>query len=255
MITPTSVTQRRKGRQSGFARYKLRTATFLGFIAMALMLIGAPDAAAQAGDLEKVLSSMDNAAVNFHSAKVDFAADLYEAVVKEHTNQKGFMYIRKAGGKIEMYADFNIPADQRKQVLFKDGEVQLYNPIAKTKSCYNAEKNKEAFQSFLVLGFGSRGHDLDQQFAVKYGGAEDVSGIKTAKLELTPKSARVRNMFDRIVLWIDSRGLSVQQQFLQSSGDYRLVQYSNIAINESLPHDAFKLKTTGKTTVVNGPCN
>jgi outer membrane lipoprotein-sorting protein len=256
MTAPNKETPRHgEDRQSDLAGYKLPIARFLGFISLALLLIWVPDAAAQAGDLEKVLSSMDKGAANFRSAEVDFTADQYEAVVKEHTIQQGVMYIRKVGSDIQMAADFNQPADQRKYVLYTgtEGKVELYQPKINQITVYRAGKNKEAFQSFLVLGFGSPGHDLGKQFEAKYAGAEDVSGIKTDKLELTPKSERVRNMFNRIVLWIDAQGLSVQQEFFDPDGNYRLVKYSNFRINGKLPHDAFKLKTTGKPTIVNGP--
>jgi outer membrane lipoprotein-sorting protein len=233
------------------ARYKFSFAKFLGCVCAALLLIGAPHAAAQAGDLESVLSAMDQAAATFRSAQVDLTADVYESVVKEHTYQGGLMYISKAGkngNDVRMYADFNQPENQKKQVLFKNNKLELYNPITKTSNVYDTEKNKEAVQSFLVLGFGSPGHDLARQFQVKYAGPEVVAGIKAAKLELTPKSERVRNMFNTIVLWIDmnsnspTRGLSVQQKFIDLDGNYRLVTYSNMRINTKLPHNIFEIK-------------
>ena len=46
-----------------------------------------------------------------------------------------------------------------------------------------------------MLGFGGRGHDLSKSYDVKYAGMEQVQGVNTAKLELTPKSQRVRSMF------------------------------------------------------------
>ena len=49
--------------------------------------------------------------------------------------------------------------------------------------------------------------------------------------ELVPKSEKVRNTFDHIWLWIDpSRGVSVQQQLFEPSGDYRLAKYSDIQL-------------------------
>jgi len=102
-----------------------------------------------------------------------------------------------------------------------------------------------------VLGFGGRGHDLAKSFDVNYGGMEQIEGINAAKLELTPKSQRVKGMFQAITLWIDpARGVSVQQKFLEPSGDYRLAKYSNIQINAKIAGDVFKLKTTGKTQTV-----
>jgi hypothetical protein len=44
--------------------------------------------------------------------------------------------------------------------------------------------------------------------------------------------------------------VSVQQQFLEPGGDYRLAKYSDIRLNQKLPDNVFKLKTTGKTRTV-----
>jgi outer membrane lipoprotein-sorting protein len=58
-------------------------------------------------------------------------------------------------------------------------------------------------------------------------------------------------MFQTITLWVDTaRGVSVQQKFLEPSGDYRLTKYSNIQINTKIPNDVFKLKTTSHTKVI-----
>ena len=90
-----------------------------------------------------------------------------------------------------------------------------------------------------------------KSFEVKYIGPEKLDGMDTAKLELVPKSVKGRNMFDHIWLWIDlSRGVSVQQQLFEPSGDYRLAKYSDIQLNQKIPDSVFKLKTTGKTKFV-----
>jgi outer membrane lipoprotein-sorting protein len=62
---------------------------------------------------------------------------------------------------------------------------------------------------------------------------------------------RLRNNVARILLWIDpAKGVSVQQQVFEPGGDYRLAKYSQIQINQKLPDNVFKLKTTGKTRFI-----
>ena len=120
-----------------------------------------------------------------------------------------------------------------------------------------AGKNRDEVESFLVLGFGGRGHDLAKLFDVSFQGYEEVGGVRAAKLDLVPKTAKGKSIFDHIVLWIDTtegsrtRGVSVQQQFFEPQGDYRLARYSNIKLNQNIPNDVFKLKTTGRTKVIN----
>jgi outer membrane lipoprotein-sorting protein len=206
-------------------------------------------AAAHAQTLDATLTSMDQAAAAFHNAQSDFVADQYQKVVDDHDLQKGTMYFRRQNDSVEMAADFTSP--QKKYVLFANGIVSYYQPNIDQVTQYSAGKNKADFESFLVLGFGGRGHDLGNSYDVKFGGMENVQGIDAAKLELTPKSAKVRGMFSLITLWIDpARGISVQQRFDEPSGDYRVTRYSNIQVNKKINNDVFKLKTSGKTKFV-----
>lgn len=221
----------------------------LGFALLAGMTAWAQaPKTASAGALESVLDKMDAEAAAFRTLEASFTWDQYSKVVDEHDLQKGVIYFRRNQKDIEMAADITEPA--KKFVLFSDGKVRVYEPRIDQVTEYNAGKNKAEFESFLLLGFGGRGHDLLKSFDVKYGGVETVDGINAAKLELTPKSEKVRNMFSQIVLWIDPRGISVQQQLIEPSGDYRLANYNGIKMNEGIPDDVFKLKTTPHTKVL-----
>lgn len=188
---------------------------------------------------------MDATAATFHTAQADFQWDTYTAVVSDHDLKTGTVYYRKQGSNVEMAAEVRGaqggPVQQ--QVLYKNGKVHIYNYGTKQSQDYAAGKNKEDVQSFLVLGFGGSGRDLQRLFDVRYAGTESVQGVDAVKLELTPKAAGVKNMFNRIVLWINpSNGISVQQQAFAPAGDYKLSKYSNIKINEKLPDDVFKSK-------------
>ena len=196
--------------------------------------------------LEQILKDMDRAAASFKSAEADFEADQYTKIVDETDVQKGKVYFRRSDKDLEMAMDIREP--DAKYVVFSGGKVDVYQPKIEQVTEYNAGKNKADFESFLVLGFGGSGQDLVRSFDVKYAGQENVLGVNAAKLELTPKSQRVRGMFSTISMWIDpQRGVSVQQQFFEPSGDYRLAKYSNIKVNEKVDASVFKLKTSGKT--------
>ena len=204
---------------------------------------------AQAQSLESVLGSMDKAAANFRSAQCDFGWDQYHKVVEEHDYQNGTMYFRRQGSDVQMAANIISPA--KKQVLFTGDMLSVYEPRIDQLTQYNPGKNKADFESYLVLGFGGSGRDLEKSFDVKFAGMEQVQNVNAAKLELTPKSQKVKGMFQTITLWIDpARGVSVQQKFQEPSGDYRLAKYTNIQLNPKIPGDVFKLKTSGHTKVV-----
>ena len=233
-------------------------------VVLALAVFGISSALAQAkggaaasnpgssSSLDGVLTQMDSAAAQFRNAEADFVWDQYQKVVNETDTQKGKVYYRRTGkGETQMSANIQLP--EQKYVLFADGKVRLYQPRIEQVNEYDAGKNRDQFQSFLVLGFGGRGHDLLKQFDVTFGGNEDVDGVKTAKLELSPKAANVKNMFNQIVIWIDpARGISLKQQFFEPSGDYRIAHYTNIKLNTKISDDVFKLRTSGNVKTVRG---
>jgi outer membrane lipoprotein-sorting protein len=199
--------------------------------------------------LESVLKKMDAAASNFRTTQADFVWEQYQKVVNDKDTQKGSVYYRRAGKDIQMMAEVKDP--ERKYVLFKDGKLQVYQPKIEQVMTYATGKNREEIESYLVLGFGGSGQDLLKAFEVSYQGPESIDNVSTAKLQLIPKSEKLRNTFKEIFLWIDlERGISVQQQFLEPQGDYRLAKYSSIRLNEKIPGDVFQLKTTGKTQFV-----
>src|ERR1700686_92150 len=135
----------------------------------------APDAA-----LEKILGEMDNAAEKFHTTEASVVWDQYQKVVDEHEEQKGRVYFRRAANEIQMVADITEPA--QKYVLFNGTKIQVYQPKIDQVTVYPTGKNREAFESFLVLGFGGSGHDMLKSFEVKYLGKEAVGGMDAEKL-------------------------------------------------------------------------
>jgi outer membrane lipoprotein-sorting protein len=208
-----------------------------------------PMAAQSNSGLERVLAEMDKTAAGFRTAEADFVWDQYQKVVAEHDQQKGKIYFRRQNHEIQMAANITEPA--KKDVLFSAGKVQVYQPAISQVTEYNVAKNRQELESFLVLGFGGSGRDLLKQYDAKYLGTEPVSGVNADKLQLMPKSVKVRNNIERILLWIDpARGVSVQQQFFEPSGDYRLSKYFNIQLNQKIPDNVFKLKTDAKTKII-----
>ena len=204
---------------------------------------------ADTDSLDSVLKKMDAAAASFRTTQADFVWEQYQKVVDETDTQEGTVYYRRAGKEIEMMAEIKKP--DRKFVLYKNGELKVYQPKIEQVMVHPAGKNKSEIESYLVLGFGGSGQDLTKSFDVTYQGSETVNKIATAKLQLIPKSDKLRNTFARIILWIDlQRGISVQQQFFEPQGDYRLAKYSAIRVNEKINNDVFQLKTTSKTQTV-----
>jgi len=203
----------------------------------------------QAPTLESVLKKMDDTAATFRSAQADFEWDQYQKVVDDTDIQKGTVYYRRSGNEIEMMAEIKQP--DAKFVLYKEGKLQVYQPKIEQVMQFSAGSNRSEMESYLVLGFGGSGQSLKTTYDVTFLGEETIDNLATAKLQLIPKSEKVRNYFSKAFLWIDLiRGISVQQQFMQGQGDYRLAKYFAVHMPAKIGNDVFQLKTTKKTQFI-----
>ncbi|MGC2695634.1 MAG: outer membrane lipoprotein-sorting protein [Candidatus Angelobacter sp.] len=201
------------------------------------------------GDLDTVLTKMNAAAGEFRSAQADFEFETYQKVVDEKDTQKGRIYFRRKGKNVD--AAFNITTPATKQVVYKDGKVSIYEPRIDQLTVREVGKNKADVEAFLSLGFGASGDDLRRDYDVKMSGWETVDGVKTVKLELVPKSEKMKQTYSNIILWIDpERDVLLKQQFIERSGDYRLAHYTHMKLNGKISDDEFRIKTTGSTKTI-----
>ena len=200
----------------------------------------------QNAGLQMILGQIDAASARFESAQADFTADTYTAVVQSHDIQQGTIAFRRAGGATEMV--MHVKSDNGdpslKDVLYKNGQLDYYQPTIKQETILKASSN---YERYLTLGFGGSGRELAANWNIKYLGTETIDGVETAKLDLTPKTPS--DQFTHITVWIDPRrGVSLKQQVFQETGDWRTAVYSNIRLND-VPASAFKLEIAPGTQV------
>ncbi len=216
----------------------------------AAILCAAPSPSQTANpQLEQVLTKMDQGAAHFRSATADTKLEQYQKVVEETDTQSGKSYFRRNGNEVQMALDVEQP--DKKYVIYSDGKVRFYQPRINQITEHDVGKNREDVEGFLVLGFGGGGHELLKSYDVTLGGSENVNGQNSTRLELVPKSQRLRGMFGKIVMWVvPDQSVTVRQEFFEPSGDRRTVNYSNIQLNKKISDDVFKIKTDSATKTV-----
>jgi outer membrane lipoprotein-sorting protein len=203
------------------------------------------------GHLDEVLRQMDAASAKFRSAEADFQWDLFEQVVKQTTSQKGTIYFEKEGAKAQMGAKIVDPSI--KLLEYREGTLRIFEPGTDHLTTILARKNQAQMDSFLTLGFGGSGKDLERAWTVSDLGMESMSdgshAVETAKLDLVSKDPSVRNLFTHITVWVDTeRGISLKQVFYMPSEDRRTVVNTNIRYNQKVDQRPYEIKTDGKTT-------
>ncbi|GAC1360181.1 MAG: hypothetical protein NVSMB3_08010 [Acidobacteriaceae bacterium] len=203
------------------------------------------------GNLDGVLRQMDAASAKFRSAEAEFKWDLYQRVVRETTTQTGTIYFLKNGSALQMGAKVAPP--EAKTVEYKGAKLRLFDPAQDHVTEMSAGANQATYESFLTLGFGGSGKDLEKVWTITDQGSEQLSDgsvpVKVEKLDLVSKDPAARNTFTHVTIWVDPlRAISLKQMFFTPSEDVRTAVYTHVRYNEKVDAGKFAIKTDKKTT-------
>jgi outer membrane lipoprotein-sorting protein len=208
--------------------------------------------AQQSGDLQTVIAQLNAASAKFKSAQADFIWDNYQAVVQVHDTQSGVIYYQRNGAATRMaaYLKASDPQGTDKTVVYDGGQLEVYQPAILRMDVYHAGPSSGQYESFLTLGFGGSGADLEKNWDVTLLGREKINATDTVKLDLKSKDPKIQSNFTHITIWVDpSRSISLKQIFYEPSGDLRTCTYSNIKYNEPVSEGVFHIKTVHGTVV------
>jgi outer membrane lipoprotein-sorting protein len=194
-----------------------------------------------ADETKEVLARLDGEAAAFKQMTARLTRATHTAVLNDTTRETGQMWLRRNGKRVLVRTEMAEP-DPR-SYSFDGNTGQLYYPKINTVQIWDLGSNRSLVDQLLLLGFGSSGKELAKNYTIAVAGDETVAGRSTTRLELTPKSAKVKEQFEKLELWIPrDAGYPIQQKFHQPGGDYYLVTYSDVRINPELPESAFRLK-------------
>jgi len=209
-------------------------------------------AASAADDKAKVLERLNESAKTFRSAAADVEFDTIETDPVPDTDvQKGVVYYERKDGSFRAGVHFtqHNGKPSAKAYTYNNGVLSLYEPGPNEVTNYSKVGK---FESYLILGFGASGRELESKWDITYLGSESLSDgktqVKTEKLELVAKDPDVRKNVPKVTIWVDpDRAVSLKQVFTLSSTSSYIGHYTNFKMNQALPADAFKFKTDSKT--------
>jgi outer membrane lipoprotein-sorting protein len=195
-----------------------------------------------AESLQDVLRRMDQSAKTFRSLSADVHKTDYTAVYDETTVEDGTFKMMKRAKTAVLLAEFR-GRDPRK-LRIAGNKVEYYHPKANSVDEYDARKFTKSVDQILLVGFGVSSADLQKDYDISAGGSETIDGRKTTRLDMTPKSAERKKVFNMVQLWIpEDQGNPIQEKRLsgKENKDYNLLQFSNVKINPALPDSDFEL--------------
>ncbi len=187
--------------------------------------------------LETILRQLDAQSKDFTSLTADMERTKVTVVVDDKSTDSGKIFVRRDD---KMRIEFTSP-DPR-TVLLNGDSLYVYTPKINRVDEYSIAKHKDLADQFLLLGFGTSGTALQKNYDITFQDEETLDGRKTLMLELTPKSADMRNQISKVQIWLDeATWLPAQQKFFETgSGDYFTVHYTNVVRNVRIPDARFR---------------
>lgn len=218
-------------------------------LALSLALFSARIVAAPPPDqLKSTLDRLNASAAKFESATADVELDTIETDPLPDTDtQKGVVYYDRKSNAVRMGVHLNQHngTPSAKEYTFIGGTFKLFEPGVNQVTTYTKAGK---WESYIVLGMGASGKDLEAKWDITDLGPETVDGVKTEKLQLVAKDADFRKNVSKVTIWIDpDHAVSMKMEFILSATSSWVCHYSNFKFNSSLPSDAFSFKTNSKT--------
>lgn len=220
-----------------------RKGTFVLLVILAMALV--PVRQARANDLKSVLQRLNDAAEGFHttSAHVEFDTIQTEPIPDKDV-VTGTAYYERNGNRFQMAAHLtehnNHPT--AKTYILSGGTLRVSDTGKESDAKAYTQAGK--YESYLMLGFGASGTQLEQKWTIKYLGTETIDGVKTDKLELVAKDPNIRKTIPKVTIWLDTaRAVSLKQVFDEGEGQSYVCYYTSIKVNQPLPRGAFSFDT------------
>jgi len=196
--------------------------------------------------LQDLLSRMDQAAASFQSMSATVKYVTHTAVLNDNSEEAGTVLMKKLRANLmQGLTDFTAP--DRRTVSIEQRKLQVYYPKIKTVQVFDLGKHGEQLDQFLMMGFGTSGTELARDYAMKVIGPEVVQDQKMTKVELIPKAGEAREYIQKVELWIPDRPSQpypLQEKIYEKSGDYRLVIYTDMKINQPPERRCHATQTT-----------
>jgi outer membrane lipoprotein-sorting protein len=209
---------------------------------MALASYGFNAAGKDDVELQRTLNQMDAAGKTLKSFKARFSQTKYTAILKEwDTSETGeFYYARAKNGSPLLRQEATRPG--KKILTVKEDKAIFYQPDIKQAKIVNLGSYKNIAE-YLAVGIGQSPAKLEKDFTLSYQGNESINGEPCSILLLKPRNEKIASRFSSISLWVKkSNGILVQNKFLEPSGDYTLLTFSEEKLNVKMPDSMFEQK-------------
>jgi outer membrane lipoprotein carrier protein len=184
------------------------------------------------GDIEKSLKDLEKKQKTIDVWKADFIQTKVTALMTDKIVSEGYAAFKRPN-----LIRWRYIKGSNLLMVFNGNEAWLYYPNLREAERY---RNIERMIKKFPLAYG-----LEIETIRKYW---DISIISDSPnefitLELRPKEKESRRVFEKITLLIEKKiGVPRKVQIFEPGGDYTIIEFKEIKVNESLPSDFFTFK-------------
>ena len=197
---------------------------------------------AAAETLAAIEARMDQAAPAFSTVSAKLKKSSFTKVIDDTTSESGTILIKRVKPN-DMRVKIDFTGADARSAVFHDHKYEVLLPKLKVVQEYNLGEYGALVDQFMLLGFGTSGKALAQNYDIKVVNQEALGGQQTTRLEMTPKSKEARVHLAKIEMWIpDGQSYPIQQKLHFPSGNHDTVTYSELKLNAPLSEDALRLQ-------------
>ena len=191
--------------------------------------------------LAGTLAKMDQTASHFKGLSANVAYLQHMQAIHEDDAQSGTILVKRPHPK-DLKVKISIDKPDVKVAVTDGKKVDVYYQSSGEIQRVELGHRRSLVDMILTLGFGGDSQELQKDYDVKLGGAENIAGESATRLELFPKSTDMQEQWKQIDLWIaDKTGYTVQQKFYEHGKDYTLITYANVQMRSDIPDANFNL--------------
>jgi outer membrane lipoprotein-sorting protein len=216
-------------------------------VKLAYLILALAALMARAESLDDVLTRMDKSAKVFRSFEANFRKTEYSALFDDKHTEEGSFKMKKLKADVVLLADFT--GQDARKLHIRNNQLEIYHPKANSVEIYDTRKFTKSVALFLLVGFGNSKAELLDTYDIALGRTETIAGKNATRLDLTPKKAEAKKLFNMIQIWIpDGQGNPIQEKVLsgKDNKDYNLFEFSDSKIRSAtdppLPDADFELK-------------
>ena len=208
--------------------------------------------AQSAGLVSSILNRMERNQRSLKTLRADITMSKYNSQLRDEDKYQGIvLYIPGAAGSSSAFLRLEWTNPQHEILAVANGNYSLYRPRLKQvlEGKTGSIKSSKDSDVLALMNMSAT------QLRTRFGEFQDVreetlwGGVATTHFKVFPKVAA---SYKYIEAWIDNEGMPVQTKMVEKNDDATTVRLTNLAKNQTIPLDQFKLNLDSSVKRVKG---